>query len=140
MAEDFVSEDFMAGNPMHVHGHQLRAGVASLLPFPPKLQEAIIASVLEAEPQRATDIWYKDSGTGAIFVLRHGIQWQLNETASSIWEHLGKSVESIVDDLHELSPSTDLEEMRFQVVEFLLNADSQSLIELFPEKVPEAEE
>jgi Coenzyme PQQ synthesis protein D (PqqD) len=109
------------------------AGVASLLPFPARLQEVLIEAVMSAEPQRATDIWYEDESNKTVFVMRHGLNWQLNETASMLWERLDGPAKGIVEGLCEEYPSADRDEVRFSVAEFLLNAESHGLIELFPD-------
>lgn len=110
-------------------------GVASLTLFPSELQQVIKAAVLKAIPQRATDIWYQDKVTGNVFVMRHSLQWQLNETASFLWLLLndGRSVETIVGELCKKYPDDDSQEIEFMTVEFLLHASSHGLIDFSPE-------
>ena len=107
--------------------------IASLAPFSPMLQEAIVHAVLEAKCERASDIWYEDEATKGVVVMRHGIHWQLNETASALWLRLGKRVGEIVDELCQEYPGTDLQEIRFLMVEFLLNSTSYGLVDLVSE-------
>lgn len=112
---------------------QMGAGVASLVSLPPKLQETVIASVLDARPQRTTDIWYQDKETSNVVVMRHGMQWQFNETASALWQRLGERVGDVLEEFYQQSPETDRQAIRFQVIEFLLHASSHGLIDLYPE-------
>ncbi len=133
MTQNMAAQPSLAGNPGAGTCVPSPAGVASLLPFTPRLQEAIITAVMTAVPQRGTDIWYKDKASGAVFVMRHGVQWQLNETGSVLWERLGHPVKAMVEELCKQYSTTDPDEIRFHVVEFLLNADSHGLVELFPE-------
>ncbi len=107
--------------------------IASLAPFPPMLQEAVVHAVLEAKCERATDIWYEDEASKSVVVMRLGIHWQLNETARALWLRLGKRVGEIVDELCQEYPGTDPQEIRFLIVEFVLNAASYGLVELVSE-------
>lgn len=107
---------------------------ASLLSFPPKLQEVVSKAILKAKPQRATDIWYEDKTTGKVLVMRQGFEWQLNETASELWLRAGEQVQDVVQDLCKKSPDSDPHEIQLLVAEFLLQASSYGLLELFPEQ------
>lgn len=113
---------------------QTPGALASLLPFPPQLQQMLTEQVLKTRPQRATDIWYLDKATGSVVVMRQGMQWQLNQTASTIWQRLGEPISGIVADFISADPETEPGDIRFTVVEFLLNAYSNGLIDLFPEE------
>jgi hypothetical protein len=106
------------------------SSIASLAPFPPMLQEAIVNAVLGANCEKATDIWYEDEATKCVLVMRHGVHWQLNQTASALWLRLGKRGGEIADELCQEYPGTDPQEIRFLTVEFLLNATSNGLVEL----------
>ena len=110
------------------------SAVASLIPFPAPVQEAIQGAVLAAKPERATDIWYEDKTTGDVHVMGHGMQWQLNDTASVVWKLLdGREVKAIVEELGKKFPKHEGAEVVSTTVEFLLQAHSSGLVELFPE-------
>lgn len=117
-----------------------RPEVASLLPFPAKLQQVIIGAVLETTPQRATDIWQENESTGETCVMRHGMHWQLNATAAMLWARMGECMADVVKDFCAKFPDSDAEEIKFWAVEFLLNASSSGLVELFPEGLSGAQE
>jgi hypothetical protein len=110
---------------------------ASLAPFPAPIQRAIVGSVCSAMPSRATDIWYQDKTTGDVHVMRAGMQWHLNSTASAVWQLLdGRSaVEAIAAELKARYPDQSPDEVAGAVVEFLLNAHSSGLVDLYPEPV-----
>jgi len=113
-------------------------GTASLAPFVPKLQEAIIEAVLDTRPERATDIWYEDKQTGTISVMRYGFQWQFNPTASLLWKRLGPTLKEILAEFQKEYPESDPKEIRFLTVEFLLHAASHGLVELYPDVLEES--
>ena len=107
---------------------------ASLLPFPTQLQEVVSKAILKAKPQRATDIWYEDKVTGRVLVMRHGFEWRLNETASELWLRAGDQVQDVVQDLCKKWPDCSPDEIKLLVAEFLLQAHSYGLLELYPER------
>ncbi|AOY57251.1 MULTISPECIES: PqqD family protein [Desulfococcus] len=112
---------------------------ASLAPFPPYLQAAIIKAVGICKPRPATDIWYQDRGTGSVYVIRHGIQWQFNKTASFIWMKLGNgvTVKEIVEQLCREYTEDNAEDIEFQTVEFVLHALSYGVLDIAEdEEVP----
>ena len=109
--------------------------IASLSAFPPQLQEVIKAAVLKTIPHRDTDIFTLDPATGTFLVMRHSLQWQLNETASEVWLRLENpaKVEMIVEELCQKYPADNPQEIESVTVEFLLFASSLGLIDLFPD-------
>ena len=110
------------------------SAVASLIPFPSPIQDAIKATVLSAKPGRATDIWYEDKTTGDVHVMGHAMQWHLNGTGSMVWKLLdGREVKGIVEELRKKFSKHDAAEVTHTTVEFLLQAHSSGLIELYPE-------
>lgn len=97
--------------------------------FPPALQKKIVDELLKQECERATDIWYHDETTKTVWVMRHNIHWQLNETASVIWTRLGEaSVADLLGKMHEHFAGADAEEVRCHFAEFLLQAYNNGLV------------
>lgn len=127
--EDCGTAEFLSTAP--------QGGVASLMLLPNKLQEIVIEAVLKTKPARCTDIWYEDKTSGTVFVMRLGMQWHLNETASYLWLSIGEQTETIVNKFCEKYGNEDEKDIAASVVEFLLNAHSFGLIELYPEPVLE---
>lgn len=111
--------------------------VASLTAFPPELQQVIADAVLKCKPRVATDIWYHDEDRGSVFVLRSGMQWELNPTATLIWLELEGGPKKMLEQLQRSYPDTDKQELRLSCAEFLLNAHSWGIIDLYPPAVAE---
>ena len=134
-----VSEAFAPGYPEEIGSMPRETqGTASLAPFPPRLQDVIIGAVLEARPERATDIWHEDKQTDTIFVMRYRFQWHFNKTASLLWKRLGPTLKEILEELQKEYPESDPKEIRFLTVEFLLHAASYGLVQLYPDVLEES--
>lgn len=121
-----------AWQPLAVH----QWAIASLMPFPGMIQEAIIGSMLATAPRRATDIWYEDKAAAAnVHVMRSGIQWHFNEAASTIWQLLDgeRTVEVIIRELQKKYPTQEMDELTRTTVEFLLHGHSTGVVELCPD-------
>lgn len=105
------------------------SGVGLLSHFTPRLQKMIVDEILNQKCERATDIWYSDEATSCVWVMRNNMHWQLNVTASVLWQQLGDtSVKDLLNRMLDEFEGTDIEEARIQVVEFLLQAKNNGLI------------
>jgi hypothetical protein len=108
----------------------------SLTGLPDPLKAVVIGEVLKTSPRRSTDLWYED-GYGRLFVLRGGIQWELNATGAFVWKELEEGAQSVLDSLIAEHPDDDEDEIKTAVVEFLLQADYFGLLELYPPSLEE---
>lgn len=104
--------------------------------LPAKLQEVVIHAVMNTRCERATDIWFQQPGN-AVVVLRSGIQWFLNESASTMWLRMDASVRELVEQWEEDTSEDQQREMRARVVDFLLAMAANGLVTLFPEVTEE---
>ncbi|NDY43270.1 PqqD family protein [Dissulfurirhabdus thermomarina] len=84
---------------------------------------------MPAVPTPATDIWYEDEEHGAVVVMRHGLQWQLNHSAAALWSALGKPVREIVAEMQAAFPDADPDEVAFWSVAFLVEAARNGLVD-----------
>jgi hypothetical protein len=95
------------------------------------LRKAVLEELLQARPQRATDIHYEDSGR--VFVMRSGVQFVLTAPASLVWGRLGEpTVSEILAEIAGEVEGADPEELRSAVAEFLLAAERSGLVVLYP--------
>ncbi len=99
--------------------------------LPRELQRLITDSIMEARPERATDIFFEDDQT--VYIMRQGQQFQLRPPDSYIWKELGSGTTTeIVHRIAEKTQSEPNEHMQHQVIHFLLAAEEARLIVLFP--------
>lgn len=101
--------------------------------FPEALQPLVIDALMQAVPTPATDIWYEDEESQTVVVMRHGMQWQLNNSAAALWLCLGKPLRDIVSEMSEIFPDADQKEVAFWSMAFLLEAARNGLVD-FQEK------
>ena len=97
--------------------------------IPEGLQPLIVEALMPAVPTPATDIWCEDEQSQSVIVMRHGMQWRLNNSASALWLNLGQPVEDIVSQMSETFPDVEREEIAFWSVAFLLEAAQNGLVD-----------
>ncbi|MCU0288665.1 MAG: PqqD family protein [Acidobacteria bacterium] len=122
----------METEPVPVAAHD--PGFAVLSQFPQRLQGVIIDEIMKCKAAKATDIWFEDKTSGIVSVMRNNMQWQFNETASKLWIQLGdKTTAHIIEQLSRDFSVENTEQIKAYVVEFMLQASINGLINLYPE-------
>ncbi|WP_376783089.1 hypothetical protein, partial [Rhodospirillum rubrum] len=103
--------------------------------LPEPVRRAALREVLNARPQRATDIFYEDSDL--VYAMRNGIQYVLSSPVSQVWRRLGDdTLEAILDAVAEELNLEDASALHGEVVRALLAAEAAGLLVLYP-KEPE---
>jgi hypothetical protein len=97
------------------------------------LQEIVIDAVLNTRCERATDIWYQQEPGNTVAVLRGGMQWFLNESASAMWMRMDAPVRELIGEWLAGASEEGKREIVSLVVDFLLLAAANGLVTLFPE-------
>ena len=106
---------------------------SALAMFPRWLQEIMVDAVLTAQCERTTDIWYEHDAGKCVVVLRNGIQWYLNETATAMWMRKDVPVREFIREWAADASAEKKREIATQVVDFLLLAVANGLVTLVPE-------
>jgi hypothetical protein len=92
----------------------------SIRSFPEELQKLVKTSILATKPQLSTDIWYQDKESSSVYVMRHGKQWKLNETASFLWLKFndGLRVSSIIKNLQKKYEDYNSHDIEILTIDF----------------------
>lgn len=106
--------------------------------FSEDIQNAIINIVIGKIYARSTDIWYYDENTDTVVVMRQGMQWFLNNSASVLWQSLGNPTKMIIDKLTDTFESDESLITKY-CVDFLLQAEKAGLVEEITETPPKRE-
>lgn len=94
------------------------------------LRRAVLAELMKATPQRATDIFYEDDDT--IYAMRKGVQYAMVPPASLVWKRLGQeTVGNVIDQIAAELKIKDPTELRTLVLNFLFAADQAGLVMLY---------
>ena len=88
---------------------------------------------MNARCERETDIWYEQRPGKCVVVLRNGVQWYLNETATAIWMRTDVPVRDLIKEWAHGASEEKKREIAMQVADFLLMAASNCLVTLVPE-------
>jgi hypothetical protein len=106
-------------------------GQTSIGGLPEQLQRIIADAILQAKPERATDIFYEDEAN--VFIMRQGQQFHLRQPESIIWTELGTGTTSeIIDRVAKKLESERNETIEKIVLNFLLAGEQAKLLVLFP--------